>query len=76
MLVNKKHYFCDGCKKEVTDTQHFHLEDVRWFGFVTPPKFEMKSLLGVRYFDFCGVPCLLNFIVKSLKKSKKKIIKK
>jgi len=71
MRVEKRHYYCDTCKTEVTDTKHIHIENASWVGIVKPPKFEMKRL-GERYFDFCNIKCFEKFIVIKPKKKGEK----
>jgi hypothetical protein len=67
------HYFCDACGKELTNKLHLHLENVKWFGFVKPPKFDMKNL-EERYLDFCDIDnCFTKFVFgKTKKKGAKK----
>lgn len=75
MKVEISHYFCDTCKTELTKIEHIHIEDIRWFGIVKPPKFEMKDM-NERYFDFCNLECFEKFIEPKKKEAKKKTVKK
>lgn len=70
--IDKRHYYCDYCGKELTDIRHLHFEGVYWVGIVKPPKFQMNLNGGAKYFDFCNIEsCFTKFVLGKKKGAKK-----